>query len=931
MYTFSRFFGVGVLNTALASTPVLKAGGVGSLTSQSSLTVFFPAFNEEGNIRGTVESAVTALNESPYIGTYEILVIDDASTDHTRAIVTELAKIHPQVRCISHSHNHGYGAALKTGFKHARMDYVFFTDADMQFDITELRHLLEHLNRFDVVIGYRAPRRDPFIRLVNAWGWNFLNRILFGLRVHDIDCAFKLFKRDLLQSIQLRSQGAMISAELLIRLTRYGVKIKEVPVSHFPRTAGTPTGAKPSVIFRALREMVMLYIGDLGSITQKQALKFMTVGIVNTLLDIVAYLALTRGTDIFSHLPTTAKFLSFFVGTVSSFILNRVWTFGVRTPATTSEVGRFYASISVSLVINVAVMYVLVNILGIYDLVALVMTTVFTFFASFTLARVWVFRAATEPSRNNILLRTKRDLTLGNHANSAQKIVNTFGNEKTILTGFKVTAASYFQTLAERAHISYNRFLGRYAPLTNLSLNNSLHKQSAQKILNSSQVVILAGLCFLGIFLFIFSWHTALVSAITVLTILYFLDLMFNLSIIFRSSFAPMEISVSKEEISGRKSWPRYTILCPLYGEAQVLPQFIKAMDDLDYPKDKLEILLILEEDDEKTIDGAREMSLHNSFKIIIVPHSLPKTKPKACNHGLIHTTGTYAVIFDAEDIPAPDQLKKAVLAFEKTDEKTICLQAKLNYYNPHQNLLTRLFTLEYSLWFEVILTGLQSVGGPIPLGGTSNHFRAQYLHELKGWDPFNVTEDADLGMRIAKSGYKTAIIDSVTMEEANSQLKNWFKQRSRWIKGYMQTYLVHMQTLFDFTFSDFVMFQLVVGGKVLTALINPFMWLMTIAFFISRSTFGGFISSLYVGPILYIGVFTLIIGNFIYAYIFMIGVAKRKHWNLVKYGLLAPFYWLIISFAAYYGLWELLVRPFHWNKTKHGLHFQTKPVPIQI
>ncbi len=156
-------------------------------------------------------------------------------------------------------------------------------------------------------------------------------------------------------------------------------------------------------------------------------------------------------------------------------------------------------------------------------------------------------------------------------------------------------------------------------------------------------------------------------------------------------------------------------------------------MNNLDYPKNKLEILLILEEDDEETIDVARTMNLPDSFRTIVVPHSLPKTKPKACNHALMHTTGTYAVIFDAEDIPAPDQLKKAVVAFEKTDEKTICLQAKLNYYNPHQNLLTRLFTLEYSLWFEVILTGLQSFNGPIPLGGTSNHFRAKYLHELKG------------------------------------------------------------------------------------------------------------------------------------------------------------------------------------------------------
>lgn len=453
------------------------------------------------------------------------------------------------------------------------------------------------------------------------------------------------------------------------------------------------------------------------------------------------------------------------------------------------------------------------------------------------------------------------------------------------------------------------------------------HKQSASKTLNALEVfTLIAILCALGI-ICAFNWHIALILIVSILTILYFLDLVFNLSVILRSSAKATEIVISPEEIAERKTWPRYTIFCPLYKEAHILPQFIEAMTSLDYPKDKLEILIILEEDDQETIKIAEGMKLPKAFQIVVVPHSLPKTKPKACNHALDFATGKYAVIFDAEDIPAPDQLKKAVIAFEKADEKTICLQAKLNYYNPHQNLLTRLFTLEYSLWFEVILTGLQSFNGPIPLGGTSNHFRTEYLHELKGWDPFNVTEDADLGMRIAKGGYKTAIIDSVTMEEANSQLKNWFKQRSRWIKGYMQTYLVHMQTASDFSFSDFVIFQLVVGGKILSALINPIMWLMTIGYFVSRATFGGFISSLYIGPILYIGGFTLIIGNFIYAYIFMIGVAERKQWSLVKYGLLSPFYWLIISFAAYYALAELIIRPSHWHKTKHGLHLRAQTI----
>ena len=455
----------------------------------------------------------------------------------------------------------------------------------------------------------------------------------------------------------------------------------------------------------------------------------------------------------------------------------------------------------------------------------------------------------------------------------------------------------------------------------------SRHEHSALRILSRPQKIIIALLSTAFVILLFDNWHGTLVGIITILTVIYFFDLVFNLSVIFKSSTAPTEIKISDEEIVARKVWPTYTIFCPLYKEAHILPQFIKAMTAMDYPKEKLEILLVLEQDDIKTVETAEQMELPDYFKIVIVPHSFPKTKPKACNHALELATGKYGVIYDAEDIPDPKQLKKAILAFEKVDPKTICLQSKLNYYNPHQNLLTKLFTLEYSLWFEVILTGLQTANGPIPLGGTSNHFRMEYLEKLKGWDPFNVTEDADLGIRISKEGYHTSIIDSVTMEEANSHLGNWFRQRSRWIKGYMQTYLVHMQAPFRFKSSkvrDVLMFQLIIGGKIVSSLINPLMWVMTIAYFMSRTTLGTFISSLYLQPVLYVGVFAFVIGNFAYAYMYMIGVAERKQWTLEKYGIFTPIYWLMISTAAYFALWELIAKPFHWHKTKHGLHLKT-------
>ena len=355
------------------------------------LSIFFPTYNEEENIRETIMRTIDVVERSPYVSQYEILVVNDGSKDRTAEIVEEISALHPAVRLINHPQNMGYGAALKTGISAAKMDYVFFTDADLQFDIMELQNLLIHLGSYPVVIGYRAPRQDPAMRILNARVWNFLNRVLFGLRIKDIDCAFKLFKRENIQSLPLRSKGAMMSAEILIRLTRTHVAVKEVPVSHLPRHAGSPTGAKPSVILRALREMVMLYRNELGLVTQKEAMKFMTVGVLNTALDAIAYIVLTRGTVIFADHLVAAKFFSFLLGTISSLAFNRSWTFGVRSRLTSAEVARFYSMTSVSIAVNVLAMNFLVG-LGMYDLLALAITTVGTFAVNFTISKFWVFK-----------------------------------------------------------------------------------------------------------------------------------------------------------------------------------------------------------------------------------------------------------------------------------------------------------------------------------------------------------------------------------------------------------------------------------------------------------------------------------------------------------------------------------------------------------
>ena len=326
---------------------------------------------------------------------------------------------------------------------------------------------------------------------------------------------------------------------------------------------------------------------------------------------------------------------------------------------------------------------------------------------------------------------------------------------------------------------------------------------------------------------FLFPLPTAR-SVVGVLSILYFLDALFNIFVVLRSLHKTHEIQFSDEEITAikEKELPIYSILCPLYKEAHVVSQFLEGIAKIDWPKEKLDVMFLLEEDDKETIQAFSEMTLPYYARTVIVPDSQPKTKPKACNYGLSYATGKYLVIFDAEDIPDPLQLKKAYLGFQKAPEGVTCLQAKLSYYNSRQNLLTRMFTAEYALWFDITLPGLQSLNSALPLGGTSNHFETEILRKLYGWDPFNVTEDADLGVRLFQQGYRTAIIDSTTYEEATSVTKNWLRQRSRWIKGYMQTYLVHMRNNRTFIIQKGLwhnaIFQFTVGGKILFALLNP-------------------------------------------------------------------------------------------------------------
>ncbi|HEX3034600.1 MAG TPA: glycosyltransferase family 2 protein [Thermodesulfobacteriota bacterium] len=414
----------------------------------------------------------------------------------------------------------------------------------------------------------------------------------------------------------------------------------------------------------------------------------------------------------------------------------------------------------------------------------------------------------------------------------------------------------------------------------------------------------------------------AFVLVNSAIQILFFLSIAYKLYLTLLG--ANIDAKSRDEELRALKDeeLPVYTILLPLYREVTVLPNLIDAIWKLDYPKSKLDVKVLFEEDDTETLNAAKGLRPEGFFEFLVVPKSYPKTKPKACNWGLQFARGKYITIFDAEDEPEPDQLRKAVLAFRKASPDTVCLQARLNYYNPDENFLTRMFTLEYSYWFDYLLPGLESLRVPIPLGGTSNHFITERLIELGGWDAFNVTEDADIGIRAARMGKRVETLDSTTYEEAVGQVKNWINQRSRWIKGYMQTYVVHMRhplrLLRELGLKGFISFQLFIGGTPFATLVNPVIWV--VYFFIWYFTRIQVIHPAFPAWILYLSLLNLVISNGMLIFMNMIAGWRREFYKLVPWALLNPIYWVLLSLAAWKAQWQILREPFYWEKTEHGI-----------
>ncbi|MEA2299223.1 MAG: glycosyltransferase XagB [Solirubrobacteraceae bacterium] len=465
-------------------------------------------------------------------------------------------------------------------------------------------------------------------------------------------------------------------------------------------------------------------------------------------------------------------------------------------------------------------------------------------------------------------------------------------------------------------------FRARYSDIAVNELVTNFPEEAANRVVSDGQkaflsifvVILLAGL--------IIAPLVTLIVLVSVAGAFYTLTTFYKFKLTYDSLGYGYEIAISDEMVAAldERDLPVFTVLVPLYREAAVLGALVEGIHSLDYPQAKLDIRLLCEEDDEETVEAVRALHLPPQFKLVVVPDAQPKTKPKACNYGLIQARGEYLVIFDAEDRPDPDQLKKVVIAYGNAEASVVCIQAKLNYFNAEQNLLTRWFCTEYSMWFDLLLPGLAHTNAPIPLGGTSCHFVTASLIELGAWDPYNVTEDADLGIRLHKYGFQTAMIDSTTFEEANSDLNNWIRQRSRWIKGYIQTWLVHMrhpgQLMRQIGVRNFISFQLLIGGTFIF-LLNPIFWALTTLFFFTQANF---VRDLFPSFVFYAAAFQLFLANFLFMYFSVAGCIQRGYFGLAKYALFSPIYWGLMSVAAWKGFLQLFFRPFYWEKTVHGL-----------
>jgi len=365
---------------------------------------------------------------------------------------------------------------------------------------------------------------------------------------------------------------------------------------------------------------------------------------------------------------------------------------------------------------------------------------------------------------------------------------------------------------------------------------------------------------------------------------------------------------------------PVVSVMVPLFKERAVAERLIKRLSRISYPKELLDILLVVEEDDIITQEAIRATHLPRWMRQVIVPRGAVQTKPRALNFALDFCRGTIIGVYDAEDAPEPDQIHKVVRRFHVSGPEVACLQGILDFYNARHNWLARCFTIEYATWFRLVLPGLERMGLAVPLGGTTLFFRRDALEFLGGWDAHNVTEDADLGIRLARHGYRTELIPTVTDEEANCRVWPWVRQRSRWLKGYGMTWAVHMRTprrlLRELGAWKFFGVQLLFLGTLSQFVLAPILW----TFWSIPLGLGHPLQNLIPGHGFIVLGTVFFLTEILSIWIGVLAVSRPKHKGMWIWVPTMHFYFPLGSLAAYKGIWEIATRPFYWDKTAHGV-----------
>ncbi len=366
---------------------------------------------------------------------------------------------------------------------------------------------------------------------------------------------------------------------------------------------------------------------------------------------------------------------------------------------------------------------------------------------------------------------------------------------------------------------------------------------------------------------------------------------------------------------------PVVSVMVPLFREEHIATHLLRRLSRLTYPKELLDICLVMEASDDTTRLTLSRIHLPPWIRVIIVPRGAVQTKPRALNYALEFCRGTIVGVWDAEDAPEPEQIHKVVRHFHERPAEVACLQGALDFYNAGTNWLSRCFAVEYASWFRVVLPGLARLGWAIPLGGTTLFFRREALERLGGWDAHNVTEDADLGMRLARMGYRTELVESTTFEEANCRTLPWIKQRSRWLKGYALTWAVHMRSpralWRDLGAWRFAGFQLLFLGALTQFILAPLLW----SFWLLPLTGWHPLAAALPGWALWALALTFLASEAINIALGLTGTRLAGHLTLRKWVPTLHLYFPLGALASYKALWEIVTKPFYWDKTAHGFH----------